>query len=71
MFQLRKYLIALIAMLMALTSLAVKADDLVFATVAVRPLRLNSRLQMLTRKRKVPVKDSNVFLLLIKSSLHI
>jgi len=35
MFQLRKYLIALIALLVALTSLAVKADDSVFATVAV------------------------------------
>jgi len=34
MFQLRKYLIALISLLMALTSLTVKADDSVFATTA-------------------------------------
>ena len=34
MFQLRKYLIALIPLLMALTSLTVKADDSVFATTA-------------------------------------
>jgi len=35
MFQLRKYLIALIPLLMVLTSLTVKADDSVFTTVAV------------------------------------
>lgn len=34
MFQLRKYLIALIPLLMALTSLTVKADDSVFTTTA-------------------------------------
>ena len=35
MFQPRKYLIALIPLLMALTSLTVKADDSVFTTTAV------------------------------------
>jgi len=35
MFQLRKYLISLILLLMALTSLTVRADDSVFTTIAV------------------------------------